>query len=124
MSRLDTLLPPPWRSTPSPNNAGGRAIGVQGRSLHDVLTDTVRYLTQLKQDSLLKKYGVEPTDVIKRGLQSSKSMLCVEVEGAKGDDACSITGMGQAAKGFFKHSPWGDVHGHSLSHFVKCDDVA
>jgi hypothetical protein len=55
-------------------------------------------------------------------MQSAKSMLCVEVEGGKGD-SCTITGMGEGAKSFFKNSPWGDAHGHSLAHFIRCEDL-
>jgi len=122
LAHLDEILPKPFQSSPSPNGAGGRAIGAQGRSLHDVLNDTVRYISNLKQDSLHKAHGVDKADAVKQSMQSAKSMLCVEVEGGKGD-SCTITGMGEGAKSFFKNSPWGDAHGHSLAHFIRCEDL-
>jgi hypothetical protein len=41
-ARDDEILPKTFQSSPNPNGAGCRAVGAQGRSLHDVLSDTVR----------------------------------------------------------------------------------
>lgn len=122
LAHLDEILPKTFQSSPSPNGAGGRAVGAQGRSLHDVLTDTVRYLQHIKQEALHKAHGVERAEAVKGSLTSGKSVLCVEVEGGKGD-SCTITGLGEGAKSFFKHSPWGDARGHSLAHFIRCEDL-
>ena len=124
LAKLDSTLPAQFQSSPSRNGAGGRAIGNSGRSLHDVLTDTVRCLAKMRQDALHRAHGVDGTEVVKHALRASKSILCVEVESAKGDDACVITDMGAGAKDFFAHSPWGDVKGDSMAHFVKCGDLA
>ena len=123
LGRLDGTLPMPFKSLPSPNGAGGRAIGNSGRSLHDVLTDTVRYLSKLKQDNLHKEREVEPKDVVKRALLGATSMLCVEVEGGKDEHSGHIASMGEGAKKFFEHAPCGHVHGHRLAHFVRCEDL-
>ena len=123
LAHLDSILPSAFQSTPSPNGAGDRAVGITGRSLHDVLGDTVRYLARVKQDRLHKQHAVEPADVIRRGLQKAESVLCVEVEGGAGQDAFTISGMGLGAESFFKDSPWGDATGSSLAHFVKCEDL-
>jgi hypothetical protein len=122
LAHLDEILPKTFQSSPSPNGAGGRAVGAQGRSLHDVLNDTVRYLKHFKQEALHKAHGVERAEAVKGSLTSAKSVLCVEVEGGKGD-SCTITGLGEGAKSFFKHSPWGDARGHSLAHFIRCEDL-
>ena len=122
LAHLDEILPKTFQSSPSPNGAGGRAVGAQGRSLHDVLNDTVRYLQHFKQEALHKAHGVERAEAVKGSLTSAKSLLCVEVEGGKGD-SCTITGLGEGAKSFFKHSPWGDARGHSLAHFIRCEDL-
>jgi len=122
LAHLDEILPKTFQSSPSPNGAGGRAIGAQGRSLHDVLHDTVRYFSHMKQDALHKAHGVDRAEAVKGSLTSSKSLLCIEVEGGKGD-SCTITGLGEGAKSFFKNSPWGDARGHSLAHFIRCEDL-
>jgi hypothetical protein len=80
-------------------------------------------VSQVKQDNLHKVHKVERKDVLKRALLAAPSVLCLEVEGGKGEDSGCITGMGQGAKKMFGHAPWGDVHGHSLAHFVKCEDL-
>ena len=117
-ARDDEILPKTFQSSPSPNGAGGRAVGAQGRSLHDVLNDTVRYFKHIRQDALHKAHGVERAEAVKGSLTSAKSLLCVEVEGGKGD-SCTITGLGEGAKSFFKHSPWGDAIGHSIAHSIN-----
>jgi len=122
LAHLDEILPKTFQSSPSPNGAGGRAVGAQGRSLHDVLNDTVRYFKHIRQEALHKAHGVERAEAVKGSLTSAKSLLCVEVEGGKGD-SCTITGLGEGAKSFFKHSPWGDAIGHSIAHFIRCEDL-
>ena len=42
LGRLDELLPAEHRHQATRNCAGNRAVGVEGRSLHDVLKDLVR----------------------------------------------------------------------------------
>ena len=44
VARLDELLPPGARIRATVNGAGGRALGVSGRSLHDVLEDVRDHL--------------------------------------------------------------------------------
>jgi len=100
---IDSILPLSVQSNPSPNGAGGRAVGMTGRSLHDVLKDTVRYLTRIKKERLHKQHCVE----LARGLQSAES----------------VSGMGLSAQSFFKASTLGVASGSSLANFVKCEDL-
>jgi hypothetical protein len=43
LAHLDEILPKTFQSSPSPNGAGGRAVGAQGRSLHDVALNLEEY---------------------------------------------------------------------------------
>ena len=122
LAHLDEILPKTFQSSPSPNGAGGRAVGAQGRSLHDVLNDTVRYLQHFKQEALHKAHGVERAEAVKGSLTSAKSVLCVEVEGGKGD-SCTITGLGEGAKSFF-NDPRARLIGDVITVNVSTADAA
>jgi len=68
--QLDMVLPKDFRRGMSVNGAGGRSLGITGRSLHDVLEDTVMAVAQLQgreaksvkphADSKRRKVGFVP----------------------------------------------------------------
>ena len=48
VKNLDALLPEAYRSIPVKNCAGRRSLGSEGRSLHDVLKDTIDCIKALR----------------------------------------------------------------------------
>lgn len=49
MKRIEERLPANFRRKAPPNAAGPRSVGLSGRTVHNVLEDTIQYITLLRK---------------------------------------------------------------------------
>ena len=136
LGRLDELLPAEHRHQATRNCAGNRAVGVEGRSLHDVLKDLVRCIRAMdarqavcsSMAARVKGFQHCPEalniddDTLKGGLSSSMSVAVWEVA----MPCWNVLSLNPAGRFLFGRTPWGaDSLGQSmLNGLVHCEDVA
>jgi len=134
VGKLDALLPEDVRAKASHNCAGDRALGTEGRSLHDVLEDTVKCLRQIEhaqgKGALALRY--HPTKrqppplavddaALQRGFFSAHGMAVFEVELPQ----WVVRATNPGAKLLFGESPWGGAEGQCLLNgLVYGEDVS
>jgi hypothetical protein len=106
VAQLDRELPSDFRSLPCANGAGGRSLGLAGRSVHDVLSDAVRAVAA-------RRLEVESRRVLR-----SHGLLALEVE----MPGWNIAAASPGADLFFRDAPWGRIERQSLADFVKRED--
>ena len=106
VAQLDRELPSDFRSLRCANGAGGRSLGLSGRSVHDVLSDVVRAVAA-------RRVEVESKQTLR-----SRGVVALEVE----MPGWTITAASPGADLFFRDAPWGRIEGQSLADFVKRED--
>ena len=146
VAMLDSVLPASAKRRAVINGAGGRALGAQGRGLHDVLGDTVRYVAEWRSNMLvappLKQEHVEDSldmaaeatqctmpaepaaqldeDVLREGLLSSHSLAVIELV----MPGFVMYELSPAALQLFGHMPYIKFKGQSLQNgLVHPDDL-
>ena len=146
VAMLDSVLPASAKRRAVINGAGGRALGAQGRGLHDVLGDTVRYVAEWRSNMLvappLKQEHVEDSldmaaeapqctmpaepaaqldeDVLREGLLSSHSLAVIELV----MPGFVMHELNPAALQLFGHMPYVKFRGQSLLNcLVHPDDM-
>jgi len=106
VAQLDRELPTNFRSLRCTNGAGGRSLGLSGRSAHDVLSDVVRAVAA-------RRLEIESKQMLR-----SRGVVALEVE----MPGWIITAASPGADLFFRDAPWGRIEGQSLADFVKRED--
>ena len=131
---LDKLLPETYRSDPVKNCAGRRSLGMEGRSLQDVLVDTVKCLRAMRArdeagDADTGSPATEdehtPATVsgatIRDGLKSSHSLAVMELE----MPSWTVLSLSPAAQELLGDTPWGSCEGQCLvNSIVHHEDVS
>ena len=130
---IDALLPEDVRAKASHNCAGERALGTEGRSLHDVLEDTVKCLRQIERTQgkgALARYHPsrrQPPPLaiddlsLQQGFFSAHDMAVFEVELPE----WVIRATNPGAKLLFGETPWGGADGQCLLNgLVYGEDVS
>jgi len=130
MTTLDSLIPARLRRVAQKNGAGRRAVGVGGRSLHDVLQDAVHCVGSITAagtpattpgaewtESPSRRDAQEdchtaraPRTSLREALLSSESLLCVEVDlhyRGPHQHKCTVVELGRGAQAFIGDVPWG-----------------
>ena len=67
IARLDQVLPPGAKRHTTVNGAGGRALGVSGRSLHNVLEDVLGFLRTLPERKAPQRPATSDVDAAAAG---------------------------------------------------------
>ena len=133
LKTLDGALPKEDRSAPVKNCAGPRSLGDKGRSLHNVLADTVSAVRRLVKDDNVEDEDAGPmaeqfrppqhplleTHTIGESLFGSRDMFVLEVS----MPGWSIVRLGDGAKEFYRKSPFGDMHRQSLDNLMDWEDI-
>ena len=135
LKTLDNALPREIRAAAVKNCAGSRSLGLKGRSLHNILADTVvavRHFVkdeagQMAEQTIPSLPPLLPPDsppvldmqTIGEGLFKSRDMFVLEVS----MPGWSVVRLGEGAKEFYKKSPFGDMHGQSLDNLIDWEDV-
>jgi hypothetical protein len=70
--QLDSMLPARAKGEKSANGAGGRSVGTEGRSMQDVLTDTIEHLRNLRAGRDSFSRTCEPSKAWQGFLKESK----------------------------------------------------
>jgi hypothetical protein len=132
---LDKLLPDTYHSDCVKDCGGRRSLGMEGRSLHDVLSDTTKCLRAMRTrdeggdaDAGSPSTQDEPTHAghlssaaIRDGLMSSYSLAVMELE----MPSWTVLSLNPAAKELLGDTPWGSCEGQCLvNSFVHCHDVS
>ena len=133
VKNLDALLPEAYRSIPVKNCAGRRSLGSEGRSLHDVLVDTIQCLKAMRPrgeaggadehtPAHSEALGREVSGAALRdGLMSSHSLAVMELE----MPSWTITSLNPAAKELLGETPWASSEGQCLVNaLVHWEDVS
>ncbi len=107
ISQLDRELPTGFRSARCANGAGGRSLGLSGRSVHDVLSDVTRAVAARR------------LEVERRKVLRSRGRVAFEI----GMPGWIIMATSPGAEAFFQDAPWGNMMGQSLAGFVKPEDL-
>ena len=107
ISQLDRELPTGFRSARCANGAGGRSLGLSGRSVHDVLSDVTRAVAA-------RRLEVESRKVLR-----SRGRVAFEI----GMPGWIIIATSPGAEAFFQNAPWGSIMGHSLADLVIPEDL-
>ena len=132
VNTLDALLPDAFRSNPVKNCAGRRSMGSEGRSLHDVLVDTIQCLKSMRaHDQSVDANCGGPTianeqthaqtesrqvtpEMMRDGLMSSRSLAVMELE----MPSWTVISLNPAAKDLFGDTPWGSCEGQCLANSI------
>jgi hypothetical protein len=133
VKNLDALLPEAFRSIPVKNCAGRRSLGSEGRSLHDVLVDTIQCLKAMKPRDVAGDadehtpahsvaLGSEVSGAAMRdALMSSHSLAVMELE----MPSWTITSLNPGAKELLGDTPWASSEGQCLLNaLVHWEDVS
>jgi len=126
LASLDSLLPKDARRAGF-KSAGNRSAGVLGRSLFNILTDTIHHLRARAQNEgnldgvttrneTLLALGLSYRDV----LLSSKTLVAMEVD-LQGDQLVVRT-LGLGAQDWFANAPWEVCKGTLLRELVHADN--
>ena len=107
ISQLDRELPTGFRSARCANGAGGRSLGLSGRSVHDVLSDVTRAVAARR------------LEVERRKVLRSRGRVAFEI----GMPGWIIIATSPGAEAFFQNAPWGSMMGHSLADLVIPEDL-
>jgi hypothetical protein len=107
ISQLDRELPTGFRSARCANGAGGRSLGLSGRSVHDVLSDVTRAVAA-------RRLEVESRKVLR-----SRGRVAFEI----GMPGWIIIATSPGAEAFFQNAPWGSMMGRSLADLVIPEDL-
>jgi hypothetical protein len=137
VNTLDALLPEAFRRNPVKNCAGRRSMGTEGRSLHDVLVDTIQCLKSMRahDESVDANCGgpggptianehshaqtgassrqVTP-ETMRDGIMSSRSLAVMELE----MPSWTIISLNPAARDLFGDTPWGSCEGQCLANSI------
>ena len=147
IASLDHVLPPGAKRHTTVNGAGGRALGVSGRSLHNVLEDVLRFLRTLLKRKARQRPAASDVDATTAGggLPSARAIPGVPGGAQLDDDAFrlsimashslvaievslpdwSITRVNPGASAFFGSMPPVELTGQCLlNSFVHYDDVS
>ena len=130
LKALDGALPRENRSAPVKNCAGTRSLGDKGRSLHNVLADTVSAVRRLVKDEDADagpmteqfrpfQHPLLDTHTIGESLFASRDMFVLEVS----MPGWSVVRLGEGAKEFYRKSPFGDMHRQSLNNLMDWEDI-
>lgn len=140
LAHLESLLPDEYRSVAKRNGAGARrAMGASGRSLTDVLNDTILVVSDIRNsprlglrcDSVGTRHGARPAAVVaipedgslQQMLVASGSILGVEVEMGGEQDWIICNDRGRCAERMWRCAPWGAcTEGHSFTHLIDHAD--
>ena len=147
IARLDQVLPPGAKRHTTVNGAGGRALGVSGRSLHNVLEDVLGFLRTMPERKAPQRPATSDVDAaaaggglpsaraipgVPRGAQldadafrlsimASHSLMAIEVSLPD----WSITRVNPGASTFFGSMPSLELTGQCLlNSYVHYDDVS
>jgi hypothetical protein len=144
VSRLDGMLPQTFLSRATAHGAGGRALGSRGRSLHDVLKDSIHLVRERLGEQHRSKSArgrgkgspagapnvqalpastgpVDSSQLMRDSLLSTQGVFCVELRMPD----WHIVRLSAGAQAFFQHAPWGGGSGQSFLHaFVHTEDVS
>ncbi|MGB1594606.1 MAG: hypothetical protein ACPIOQ_17755, partial [Promethearchaeia archaeon] len=109
IARLDELLPPGARIRATVNGAGGRALGVSGRSLHDVLEDVRDHLISTMpernashrpaspdSDAVSAGGGLSPASALPPLLTASLHQCAASLHDARQTGSCDSSVQGGA----------------------------
>ena len=147
IASLDHVLPPGAKRHTTVNGAGGRALGVSGRSLHNVLEDVLRFLRTLLKRKARQRPAASDVDATTAGggLPSARAIPGVPGGAQLDDDAFrlsimashslvaievslpdwSITRVNPGASAFFGSMPPVELTGQCLlNSYVHYDDVS
>ena len=134
VNTLDALLPEAFRRNPVKNCAGRRSMGTEGRSLHDVLVDTIQCLKSMKSHhesvhanccgpTIANEHTHAQTEASSRevspetmrdGIMSSRSLAVMELE----MPSWTVISLNPAAKDLFGDTPWGSCEGQCLANSI------
>lgn len=148
VTKLDETLLSQFRcARAQKNGAGRRALGADGRSLHDVLRDATRCVREIlyaeegavRQDGMpvpLAAHGrqegaaqtetptVDIDRIMREALLSAHSLVCIEVVvPSPNSNEYTILQLGRGAHALLSQAPWGDCTGSNLLYFIHHDDA-